>query len=184
LVPAKLINWFGSTVGREMSFCLQLHDCTGGHHQARTLPAEVRNPAQAANMIPSAVHATWSLGTTEGVPMEHSGSKDVMCNLQPHTYRFSVGGFAPGVAVQPVLLDYSANRHFNPGWGLDESTPWHFWRLLTQLRTHIRLKILPVRHSLLHFVLHRCEADQAAAPVSSDTTPEPSRALRSALGDQ
>lgn len=81
--------------------------------------------------------------------------------------------------MQPVLLDYSANRHFNPGWGLDESTPWHFWRLLTQLRTHIRLKILPVRHLLLHFVLHHCEADQAAAPVSSDTAPEPSRALKS-----
>ena len=60
------------------------------------------------------------------------------------TCRFCVGGFAPGVAVQPVLLDYSANKHFIPGWGLDESTPWHMWRVLTQLRTYIRLKILPV----------------------------------------
>jgi hypothetical protein len=93
--------------------------------------------------------------------------------------RFSVGGFAPGVAVQPVLLDYSANRHFNPGWGLDESTPWHIWRLMTQLRTHIRLKILPVRPPLLHFALHGCAADSAAAPVSSNTTPEPTQVLRS-----
>lgn len=63
-------------------------------------------------------------------------------------YRFSVGGFAPGAPVQPVLLDYSANTRFNPGWGLDESTPWHMWRLLTQLRTYIRLEILPVRSDL------------------------------------
>lgn len=55
-----------------------------------------------------------------------------------------MGGFAPGVAVQPVLLDYSANLRFNPGWGLDSSTPWHLWRLLTQLRTYIHLEILPV----------------------------------------
>jgi len=59
-----------------------------------------------------------------------------------------VGGFAPGAPVQPVLLDYSANTRFNPGWGLDESTPWHMWRLLTQLRTYIRLEILPVRSDL------------------------------------
>ena len=70
-----------------------------------------------------------------------------MCVLRPCVCRFSVGAFAPGVAVQPVLLDYSANKNFNPGWGLDESTPWHFWRLMTQLRTHIRLKILPVHRS-------------------------------------
>lgn len=60
--------------------------------------------------------------------------------------RFSVGGFAPGVAVQPILLDYSENKRFNPGWGLDESTIWHIWRVFTQLRTHIRLKVLPVYH--------------------------------------
>lgn len=66
------------------------------------------------------------------------------------------------MAVQPVLLDYSANRHFNPGWGLDESTPWHIWRLMTQLRTHIRLKILPVRPPLLLVALHRCSAYEAA----------------------
>ena len=47
--------------------------------------------------------------------------------------------------MQPVLLDYSANRRLNVGWGLLQSTPWHMWRLLTQLRTHITLHILPAR---------------------------------------
>mmetsp|Transcript_80 Transcript_80/g.283 ORF Transcript_80/g.283 Transcript_80/m.283 type:complete len:453 (-) Transcript_80:706-2064(-) len=58
--------------------------------------------------------------------------------------RFSVGGFAPGVPVQPVLINYSRNKHFNPGWGLPKSTPWLMWRLVTQFVNHIDLTILPV----------------------------------------
>ena len=47
--------------------------------------------------------------------------------------------------MQPVLLNYSRNKYFNPGWGLDASTYWHFIRLQTQFRTYIDLTVLPVR---------------------------------------
>ena len=46
--------------------------------------------------------------------------------------------------VQPVLLDFRRNIRFNPGWGLDMSTYWHFLRMLTQFRTHIDITVLPV----------------------------------------
>ena len=68
----------------------------------------------------------------------------------PSYGRFSVGAFAPGVPVQPVLLDYSRNKCFNPGWGLDASTYWHFVRFQTQFRTYIDLTVLPVRCCLTH----------------------------------
>ena len=80
--------------------------------------------------------------------------------------RFSVGAFAPGVPVQPVLIDYSRNKCFNPGWGLDASTYWHFFRFQTQFRTYVDLTVLPVRcclsmvHAIeeVHSVAHHCDA--------------------------
>lgn len=59
--------------------------------------------------------------------------------------RFSVGAFAPGVPVQPVLLDFRRNTRFNPGWGLDTSTYWHFLRLMTQFKCYVDITIMPVR---------------------------------------
>ncbi len=66
-----------------------------------------------------------------------------------------MGAFAPGVPVQPVLLDYSRNKCFNPGWGLDASTYWHFFRFQTQFRTYIDLTVLPVRCSQMSRTLWR-----------------------------
>lgn len=55
-----------------------------------------------------------------------------------------MGAFAPGVPVQPVLLDFRRNTRFNPGWGLDMSTYWHFLRMMTQFKTHVDVTVLPV----------------------------------------
>lgn len=56
-----------------------------------------------------------------------------------------MGAFAPGVPVQPVLLGFRRNTRFNPGWGLDASTYWHFLRMMTQFKTHIDITVMPVR---------------------------------------
>lgn len=114
---------------------VQLHDCAGGDDKARALSAEVR--ASAAKSLP----ASYASNRTDCSTPSPQTEFFQICVISS---RFSVGGFAPGVAVQPILLDYSANKHFNPGWGLDESTIWHMWRVFTQLRTHIRLQVLPV----------------------------------------
>lgn len=110
-------------------------------------------------------HCAWS----RRIELHHRRKPSKSCkasNPNPAS-RFSVGGFAPGVAVQPILLDYSANKRFNPGWGLDESTLWHMWRVFTQLRTHIRLQVLPVS----------CAADCDACQLLKSRTPQRSEAL-------
>jgi lysophosphatidylcholine acyltransferase/lyso-PAF acetyltransferase len=57
--------------------------------------------------------------------------------------RFRRGAFAPGRPVVPVLLRYSY-RHFNPGWGVEYSTPLHVWRLLSQPVNFLCVEVLPV----------------------------------------
>jgi hypothetical protein len=54
------------------------------------------------------------------------------------------GAFLAGVPVMPLLLDYTRNRRFNPGWGIVHSVPWHFVRLLTQFCNFLDMEALPV----------------------------------------
>jgi hypothetical protein len=61
---------------------------------------------------------------------------------KPCLLRFRQGAFRFGGPVLPVLLRYKY-RHFNPRWGVEYSTPFHVWRLMSQFVNHVEVEVLP-----------------------------------------
>lgn len=59
--------------------------------------------------------------------------------------RFSTGAFVAGQPVTPIVLNYTHNKRFNPGWGLAGAT-WHMWRTMHQFTNHLEVEVLPTYH--------------------------------------
>lgn len=103
---------------------------TGDKVTRHTLPVDVDVPAVIASRAADTRYPPMMIA-----PEATTKPKD--CLL-----RFRRGAFTPGRPVLPVLLRYKA-RHFNPGWGVTHSTPFHLWRLLSQFVNHLSIEILP-----------------------------------------
>lgn len=61
---------------------------------------------------------------------------------RPCLLKFKNGVFKTGLPVLPVVLKYKG-RHFVPRWGIEYSTPFHVWRLLSQFANKLEVEILP-----------------------------------------